>query len=310
LAYLGWRSYPVGIIGQDEAGALVIKDIERLGVRTQFLERDDKYQTPIVVEQIRKDVRGITRHRFIWTCPNCGAHLPGYRTIPINRAQILAEKLPIPAVFFFDRVSRGTIHIAKTCAAKGALVVFEPSGVKEAKLFQEAVSISHIMKYSHQRMGHLKLPAYRVPLLEVETLGNAGLRYRLGNGFSAPTQQWAEMKAYTVDSVKDTVGAGDWCTSGILHMLGSSGLEGLKSATKKDVIEALHFGQAFAALKCSYEGARSVMYAFTRKKLEQRVRQILTDEKTPALQDNAEIRLNEEIRYICPKCKIKNSHTE
>ena len=307
LAYLGWRSYPVGIIGKDEAGALVIEDVKRVGVRTRFLERDDKHQTPIVVEQIRKDVRGIARHRFIWTCPNCGAQLPGYRTVPIKRAQILAEKLPIPEVFFFDRVSRGILHIAETCAAKGALVVFEPSGVKEAKLFQEAVSISHIVKYSHQRMGHLKLPAYPVPLLEVETFGEAGLRYRLGNGFSAPTQQWADMKAYAVDLVKDTAGAGDWCTGSILNTLGSNGLEGLKSATEKDVIEALHLGQAFAALKCSYEGARGVMYTFTRKKLEQRVRQILTDKKTPAPQENGERRLSEALRGICPKCsKVKD----
>jgi len=305
LAYLGWRSYPVGIIGQDEAGALVIQDIKRIGVRTRFLERDDKHQTPIVVEQIRKDARGIAHHRFIWKCPNCGAQLPGYRTVPINRARILAEKLPIPAVFFFDRVSRGTLQIAETCAAKGALIVFEPSGVREVKLFQEAVSISHIMKYSHQRMGRLKLPAYPVPLLEVETLGESGLRYRLGNGFSTHTQQWVEMNAYAVDSVKDTAGAGDWCTGGILHLLGSSGLEGLKSATENNVIEALRFGQAFAALKCNYEGARGVMYAFRREKLEQQVRQILTLENPPVLRENPETRLNEALRYICPKCQTK-----
>lgn len=147
-----------------------------------------------------------------------------------------------------------------------------------------------------------------MPLLEVETFGEAGLRYRLGNGFSAPTQRWIEMQAYTVDSVKDTVGAGDWCTGGILYMLGSNGLEGLKSATEKNVIEALRFGQAFAALKCNYEGARGVMYAFTRKKLEQHVRQILINEKTPALLENAEKQLGEALRCICPKCHTKNSH--
>ena len=75
----------------------------------------------------------------------------------------------------------------------------------------------------------------------------------------------------------------------------------------KDVIEALHLGQAFAALKCSYEGARGVMYTFTRKKLEQRVRQILTDKKTPAPQENGERRLSEALRGICPKCsKVKD----
>jgi sugar/nucleoside kinase (ribokinase family) len=307
LAYLGWRSYPVGIIGKDEAGAQVLQDIKRVGVHIRFLERNDKHQTPIVVEQIRKDVKGMARHRFIWICPNCGSRLPGYRAVPIDRAQFFAEKLPNPEVFFFDRVSRGILHIAETCAAKGALVVFEPSGIKETKLFQEAVSISHIVKYSHQRMGHLKLPTYPIPLLEVETYGETGLRYRLGSGLSTSSQQWAEMQAYVVDSVKDTAGAGDWCTAGILNTLGSNGLKGLKSATEKDIIKALRFGQAFAALKCSYEGARGVMYAFTKKKLEQRVSRILTDKKTPAIQENGERQISEALRCICPKCsKVKD----
>jgi len=154
-SYLGWQAYPIGIIGQDQAGELVAQDVERFGVRTEFLERDHNRQTPIIVEQIRKNIRGKVHHRFLWTCPNCGEQLPGYRTFPIYHARLLSERLPVPTVFFFDRVSRGILHIAEACATKGALVVFEPSGVKEPKLFQEAVSMSHIVKYSHQRMGTL-----------------------------------------------------------------------------------------------------------------------------------------------------------
>ncbi len=302
LAYLGWQAYPLGILGQDEAGTLLIQDIERFGVCTQFLERDDKHYTPIVVEHIRRTPKGEARHRFSWTCPNCGAQLPRYRTVPINRARIVAEKIPNPAVFFFDRISRGVLHIAETCAARGALVMFEPSSVKEAQLFQEAVGISHIVKYSHQRMGHLRLPTYPPPLLEIETLGDAGLRYRFRGKLTDTPLRWADMQAYTVNSVIDTAGAGDWCTAGILHSLGTNGAQSFNNATEKDIKEALRFGQALAAFKCGYEGARGVMYAVSKSELEREVKRILTHEQPLISSEGPETGFSEVLQHICPRC--------
>jgi len=302
LSYLGWNSYPIGIIGQDNASKLAILDMKQVGVKTKFLEQDNSFDTPIVVEQIKNNAKGEARHSFMWTCPNCGAKLPLYRTVPINRARVLVDQLPVSSVFFFDRVSRGILHMAEAYAAQGSLIVFEPSGVKEAKLFQEAVSLSHIVKYSHQRMSRLNLPAYPVPSLEIETMGASGLRYRTSSGISYSTKHWIEMKAYAVDSVRDTAGAGDWCTSAIINSLGSRGAEGLKTATERDVVQALKIGQGFSAIKCHYEGARGVMYALLRKELETRVRQIVIHKKTPLFAGNKKQQLSESLRGICPKC--------
>lgn len=302
LAYLGWQAYPVGILGQDEAGSLLVRDIKRFGVHTRLLQRDDKRHTPIVVEHIGRTSKGIARHRFSWVCPNCGAQLPRYNTVPINRARHLLKKLPNLAVFFFDRISRGVLHIAEACAARGALVVFEPSSVKEARLFQEAVSISHIVKYSHQRMRHLRLPSYPPPLLEIETLGDAGLRYRFKGKSSNTSLQWSDMQAYTVNSVTDTTGAGDWCTAGILHLLGKNGAQGFSDTAEDDVIEALQFGQALAAFKCGYEGARGVMYTISRKKLEREVERIRTYEQPLTTRESPETEFSEVLRHICPRC--------
>lgn len=307
LAYLGWQAYPLGILGKDEAGSLLVQDIKRFGVHTRLLERAYKRHTPIVIEHIGQTPKGVARHRFSWVCPNCGAQLPRYNTVPIDHARNLVEKIPTPAVFFFDRTSRGVLHIAEVCAARGALVVFEPSGVREARLFQEAMSISHVVKYSHQRMGHIRLPSYPPPLLEIETLGDAGLRYRLKGKPTDTSLQWTDMQAYTVNSVTDTAGAGDWCTAGILHLLGKNGTHSFNDATEDDVIEALQFGQALAAFKCGYEGARGVMYAVSRKELEREVGRILTHEQPLTAREGPEVGFSEALRHICPRCIADSS---
>lgn len=47
-------------------------------------------------------------------------------------------RLPAAEVFFFDRVSRGALQLAKASSERGAVVVFEPSGVGDPNLFREA----------------------------------------------------------------------------------------------------------------------------------------------------------------------------
>ncbi|MCX6000420.1 MAG: hypothetical protein NTU41_12795 [Chloroflexi bacterium] len=192
--------------------------------------------------------------------------------------------------------------MAEAFAAQGTLIVFEPSNVGQAKLFQEAVSLSHIVKYSHERLGHLRLPAYPAPLLEIETLGDAGLRYRLRDANRQTLSQWMLVPAYAVNSARDTAGAGDWCTGGIIHILGTNGSEGFNIAVEKNISLALRFGQALAALKCGYQGARGVMYALKRRHFDQEVQRIVAREQMPASRDNSSLRLGETLASICPKC--------
>jgi len=48
-------------------------------------------------------------------------------------------------------------------------------GIRDERLFREAIALSHIVKYSNQRLGRLKDNInYNPPLLEVETLGMTG----------------------------------------------------------------------------------------------------------------------------------------
>ncbi len=303
LAYLGWRTYPAATLGEDVAAERVVEDLQRFGVSVHFLRRSVTRHTPIVVERIRTRGSGAPRHRFVWTCPNCGAWLPGYQALLASEARRIARSIPTSVVFFFDRVSRGALELARASAERGALVVFEPSGIRDERLFCEAVGLSHIVKYSHERLGHIReVSRYKPPFLEIETLGREGLRYRVRNGVKGATR-WREMGAYPVRELRDAAGAGDWCTAGILHALGAEGARRLKDATGEEIESALRLGQALAAVKCGHEGARGAMYSLSRKKLEAAVTGILRGDAPPCVEEETDdSELGDLLKAICPSC--------
>src|SRR5262249_50866662 len=144
-----------------------------------------------------------------------------------------AGRLPAARVFFFDRVSRGALLLARACAERGAVVVFEPSGVGDPELFREAWGLAHVVKYSHERLRDIAdLDLTRAQrkgiLLEIETLGADGLRYR-SRLPRARTKGWEILGAFAV-GVLDAAGSGDWCTAGVLDKLARGGLSGLNKA--------------------------------------------------------------------------------
>src|SRR5262249_50328218 len=148
------------------------------------------------------------------------------RTVLASQATAVAQKMSETDVFFFDRVSRGALELARASAERGAMVVFEPNGIKSGKLFQEALATSHIIKYSKERVGPLRaVDRSEGRKLEIETLGDEGLRYRLADG-KGKSSQWKELGPYPVAEFKDAAGAGDWCTAGIIHCLGKHGAAG------------------------------------------------------------------------------------
>lgn len=306
LAYLGWRTYPAATLGDDLAAQLVLEDLKRFHVNTRFLQRSEIRHTPIVVEKIRTRVPGEPRHRFVWTCPNCGAWLPGYQAILANEAKKLVRRMPAPTVFFFDRVSRGALELARASSARGALVVFEPSGVRDERLFHEAVQISDVVKYSHERLGHLRNGAKYPPSdLEIETLGSDGLRYRRRDGLRAATP-WREMAAYSIHELRDAAGAGDWCTAGVIHSLAAEGAKRLREVSGERIEGALRLGQALAALKCRYEGARGPMYGLSKKQLEAAVRGIMLGESPTCMDEEMDdSSLWNLLKAICPSCDAR-----
>lgn len=259
LAFLGWNARPVARLGTGRASGRILEELRKWKQSAKFVTISDDGSTPVIIERIRMDAAGRPRHSFSWRCPSCGRPFPSYKPVLASAIAKITRRIDTVQVFYFDRVSAGAIQLAVECAAKGALVFFEPSGIGNPVQFRQAWKHSHIVKYSHERLDDIaEFEADAGPLLQIETLGEAGLRYRRRQ--SASGKLWKELPSYPVDDFRDAAGAGDWCSVGILHMLGQAGAAGLRSASPKLIERGIRFGQALAAWNCGYEGARGGMY--------------------------------------------------
>jgi sugar/nucleoside kinase (ribokinase family) len=302
LAYLGWDCYPITRLGSDAAAARVVEDLGRWGVRSDHLEREETGSTPIIVQRIERTAAGEAVHSFSSRCPVCGARLSGYKAILASRVEAIVPRLGRPRLFFFDRLSRAALLLAEVCRRRGAVVLFEPSGVGDPALFREAVAASHIVKYSDQRLGRACLGPLEGPLLQIETLGRAGLRYRSSLPF-ARNEDWEPIGSFAVAVVQDTAGCGDWCSAGIAHGLARDGLAGLLQTGTSGLREALRFGQALAAWNCAFDGARGAMYAAGKPQFESAVRQFLAGAGSPSIGQITPETPGEAWLPICTSCR-------
>jgi sugar/nucleoside kinase (ribokinase family) len=307
LRYLGWKAQPIARLANDRATELLLSDLRRWGVSERFVRVEDDGSTPIIVHRIAKDAKGRVTHSFSWRCMSCGARYPGYKPELLTVAESLAPKLKHVSVFFFDRVSAAAIALAKSAAQTGALVVFEPSGIGNPILFGQAWEIAHVVKYSHERLSDFpEIDVEANPRLLIETLGDAGLRYRWrSHGKRLGT--WVESKALSVEGVRDTAGSGDWCTAGLLSKVAATGFAGFSKASDEQIAEAIRFGQALAAWNCQFEGARGGMYAVSKKQFQQQIKELLSG-SGKVIPVNAEVSLKSlDASGVCKVCEHSTS---
>ncbi|ACB73837.1 PfkB domain protein [Opitutus terrae PB90-1] len=276
LAHLEWESYPVARLGTDRMAEDVLSDLERSGVRTDFVLRSDTGATPVVVVRIAERRDGTVGPRFEWKHPASGDWLPSYRPFPKTMAQEMVHGLPEASVFYFDRAEPSALVMAEGLRDQGAVVFFEPSSCKDDDLFTECLAVSDIVKYSADRIPQVpRSPASRSPRLEIQTLGRRGLRYRLKSGDTNPGS-WRELAAFTVQNAIDATGCGDWCSAGIIHHLCQAGRMHFLKLDEAAIVAALNYGQALAAINCRYHGARGPMYELSRRELDVQVKAVLS----------------------------------
>ncbi len=283
LAYFGWDANAVGRIGDDHVGRELVADLSKWHVNTKLLQIEAGRGTPIIVQENYLDARGRPRHRFSRACPVCGASLPAYRPLLTSEAATIATKLPSHSVFYFDRVAPGTLELARKSRANGALVVFEPSGIKDERLFAECLKAAHVVKYANDRIEgvHDVVAKAKVPV-EIETLGAKGLRLRVRT--NSRVGAWKDLPAFSAPELRDAAGAGDWTTAGLIHALMRKG--GSPDAAVADVdtvVLATQQGQALAALNCGFEGARGLMYVADAKRVLELSAAIVQGTKEPSV---------------------------
>jgi fructokinase len=206
-------------------------------------------------------------------------------------------------VFFTDRISPATIEMARHCANKGAIVYFEPSGIGDDKLFQRMLDMTHVVKYSEDRMGHYDWTRSNSSLLlQIETLGSDGVRFK-SRLPKATLEAWQRIDAFETAGFEDSSGAGDWFTAGLLYSLGSGGLHGLKSATVPMVNQSVRFAQALAAWNCGFPGARGAMYALTKEEFRNGFQNALEGRPLRKVTvDEIDKSLSKALDSLCPNC--------
>ena len=275
LAYLGWDAYPVARMNADVASDRVRADMQRWGVHLDWANCAPTTHTPMIVQEIRRRRDGRSDHRFFWSCPRCGKWLPPFKAITIDAVEEVKPALVNASVFFLDRLSRGTLILAAEASARGALVVFEPSSKSTDKLLAEALALAHVVKYADHRLAGIRgaMTSNSTVLLEVQTLGHQGLRYR--HRLRRDVSHWMHLKAVPAPRLTDTCGAGDWCTAGLIAKVTVGGQEGLRRAGARGVRAGLHYGQALAAWNCAFEGARGGMYAVSRRAFQNQITNLL-----------------------------------
>ena len=269
LSFLGWESTPVARIGLDRPGNQLVRDLERWSVNTRLLMREEA-PTPVIFQRIFSDQRGHPQHRFSRQCFLCGQWAASYRPVRLRDTASLAEELPTPSVFYFDRVAPGNLELARRARGEGALVVFEPSSTKDPRLFRDCLSVAHVFKYSHERFDALsaEVTDARVPLV-IETRGELGLLVTFGG-----SGKQVELPAVVAPRLRDAAGSGDWCTAGLINGFITSNGRAQDVDDQDLIVPSLRHGQALAALNCAYEGARGAMYVMGRNELLERAAEL------------------------------------
>ena len=262
LSFFGWNAQPVGRLDDDAAGKLVRSDLVRFGVCLDYLGLEPAAATPVVMQKIILD-REQPRHVFTWSCSECGARFPGYQPVTLTAIDQLLERVEVPTVLFCDRASPGAVRLAEHCVERGAILLYEAAGIGSPNHFRRMLELAHVLKYSHETQKAVDLLHSENPdtaLLEIETLGASGLRYRMR---TTNDQRWHERSAFAPPRLRDAAGSGDWLTAGLIDQLCRAGIAGLRALDSESAVSALDRAQAMSAWNCAFEGARGGMYGMT-----------------------------------------------
>jgi sugar/nucleoside kinase (ribokinase family) len=268
LSYLGWKSFPIARLANNDATKELLTDFTRWDISSKFLLINDEGSTPIIIHRILRNAKGQPIHRFEFRDPDTKEWLPRFKPITINIAREIISENENAEVFYFDRINPGTIELAKYYKTNGAIIFFEPSSIKDDRIFEECITISNIIKFSNERIPNFRnrFP-HIVADLEIETLGKQGLAYRSKK--RANKDEWKVMSSFPIENVIDSAGAGDWCSAGIISKLCNTGYSGFKQNNLTEIESALNYGQILGSINCCFDGARGIMYTLSKKELDE-----------------------------------------
>lgn len=246
LAMLHRHVAPILALGDDDAGGRLIDEFIQAGATIQYITRRADMRSPVLAQELNT---ALGQHEFSFVCPETREELPRYQ--PIGEAELASalSMLTRCTVFYADRLSDSILQAMRTAGDAGAVIFFEPSDIEEGDLFEEALRLATILKYSEDRLGD-RLVDRLTNCVSIVTYGAAGLEVR-----DRGETIWCE--AIDAPQLLDTCGSGDMVSVGVIDwMLANSfGPTCLKAS---DLLEGIVAGQRVAAENCAYAGARGL----------------------------------------------------
>lgn len=254
LAMLRRAVFPLLLLGDDDVGDQLVSEFENAGADTKFIFRRADVGSPILAQQVDTDTG---QHSFSFICPETETSYPKYRPIDDEIVRAARTVLAQCVVFYADRISAAIVDAMETAAAAGAVVYFEPSAIGDLDLFERAVKIARVVKFSADRLEYFpslsRLPDTSVVIM---TKGAEGLELRQG-GMSY------QCEAFEAPVVADTCGSGDMVSVAIIDRLLACREEGhpgvvLPEVFLQEIARGVFAGQRLAAANCAYVGARGL----------------------------------------------------
>jgi len=288
LSFFGWESITVARCGLDLAGDMLVQDLLRNGMDIDFIYREDKVKTPRIIEKLQSNGQS-AKHKFFLRCPSCKTYLPRFRSPRLDSLDKIILRYSVPDVYFFDQVTPSSLKLAKIYRESGALIFFEPNNLKYNDKFEEAIRLSHVLKYAEKELNEkftenindelIKRIESFCPILVIKTIGKFGLLYKF-NG----DKQWKSQKGVKPVEIFDSCGAGDWCTSSFIFGLFESSkknqvklLDSLMD--NNSVSRSLKFAQKVASISLRFIGARGLSNSMTKEQFFNKYKSFFQDIK-------------------------------
>lgn len=248
LAMLGRSVTPVLRLGYDAVGDRLERDLRAAGADTRLVSRRRNVRSPVIVELLDLDS---SDHSFSFTCPRSSERFGSYEPITHRELEPARAMVEACSIFYADRVSDAICDAMEAAAAGGAIVHFEPSGICDPDQFRRAISIAHVFKYSVDRLDPGIADGLRPEAFSVVTAGRSGLEVKHAG-------KAHRCEALDAGTVRDTCGAGDMVTLGLLDAILHLGVRDASSLSLATVLTGVRSGQRLAAANCAFIGARGL----------------------------------------------------
>lgn len=248
LAMLHRQVAPVLSLGLDEIGEQLLAEFEIAGADTRYIHRHPGRRSPVLRQEL--DTRS-GQHRFSFTCRDTFEEYPRYEPIGLEELRSATVALENCALFYTDRLSPAILDAMAQAYRGGAFIYFEPSDIDHA-LFDQALSITSLLKYSSDRLGpELDEKVAESSAIAIVTYGADGLELRNGR-----ERIWSA--AFPAKQVADTCGSGDMVSVGLIDWLLARAVPRLSGVDIHYLMDGVVAGQRLAAENCAFIGARGV----------------------------------------------------